>query len=427
MQLFALADCNNFFCSCERVFRPELRNKPVVVLSNNDGCIVARSNEAKALGLQMGTPAYQVRELLEREHVATFSSNYALYGDMSRRVMSLLSKYSPRIDVYSIDEAFLDFSGIGDSDKIHQYACEMVRFVSKGTGIPISVGIAPTKTLAKMATKFAKKYPGYRGACLIDTDEKREKALRLFPLEDVWGIGRRYAKKMAEMGLHTAWDFTQKHPDWVRRVTNILGLQTWKELRGESCISIDELPFKKSICTSRSFPGLGISKLGDLEEAVASFASHTVRKLRERGSACQTLLVFAHTSRFRLDMPSHYLQSVRRLPTATSCLTEIVDAAMRALRAQWQGERYLYKRAGIVVWDICPESRVQLSLFDTQDRGKLGRLQKAIDVVNRTNGHDSLRTAVQGFGDKRPWHLQSLCLSRQYTTNLRQILRLAIK
>lgn len=210
MPLFGLADCNNFYCSCERVFQPDLRDKPVVVLSNNDGCIIARSNEAKALGLKMGEPFYKVRDLLDRNGVAVFSSNYNLYGDMSRRVMSLLSRYTPALEVYSIDEAFLDLSGMGTSDQLLSYSRDMVRAVTKGTGIPISLGIAPTRTLAKMASKFAKKYKGYQGVCLMDTEEKREKALKLFDISDVWGIGPRHTATLSYHGIHTAWDFTQK-------------------------------------------------------------------------------------------------------------------------------------------------------------------------------------------------------------------------
>ena len=196
MELFGLADCNNFYCSCERVFHPDLIGKPVVVLSNNDGCVIARSEESKALGIKMGDVFYQVKDRLEQNDVAVFSSNYNLYGDMSRRVMSLLSRYSPKVDVYSIDEAFLDFTGMGTSEELTEYCRKMVRHIGKGTGIPISLGIAPTKTLAKMASKFAKKHKGYEGVCLMDTDEKREKALKLFDVADVWGIGHRSVEKL---------------------------------------------------------------------------------------------------------------------------------------------------------------------------------------------------------------------------------------
>ncbi|MBQ4589304.1 MAG: Y-family DNA polymerase, partial [Bacteroidaceae bacterium] len=203
--MFGLADCNNFYCSCERVFHPDLRNKPVVVLSNNDGCVIARSEESKALGIKMGDVFYQVKDVLEKNGVAVFSSNYNLYGDMSRRVMSLLSTYTPKLDIYSIDEAFLDLTGMGDMEYLSSYCKQMVRDITKGTGIPISLGVAPTKTLAKLASKYAKKHKGYEGVCFIDTEEKREKALRLFPVEDVWGIGYRHAKKLAYHGIHTAW------------------------------------------------------------------------------------------------------------------------------------------------------------------------------------------------------------------------------
>ena len=223
--MIALVDCNNFFVSCERVFRPDLRNTPCVVLSNNDGCVIARSNEAKALGIKMGAPFYQVRELLEKNGVAVFSSNYVLYGDMSRRVMTLLSAYTPKLDIYSIDEAFLDFSGMGTAEELMPYARDMVRFITRGTGIPISLGIAPTRTLAKMASKFAKK--------------------KLFDIADVWGIGRRIGVRLKSIGVETAWDFVQRSEAWVRRELTVTGLRTWKELRGESCISIEDLPNKK--------------------------------------------------------------------------------------------------------------------------------------------------------------------------------------
>ena len=220
MQLFGLADCNNFYCSCERLFHPDLIGKPVVVLSNNDGCVIARSEESKALGIQMGDVFYQVKDKLEQNDVAVFSSNYNLYGDMSRRVMSLLSRYSPKVDVYSIDEAFLDLTGMGTTESLTAYCKKMVRHIGKGTGIPISLGVAPTKTLAKMASKFAKKYKGYEGVCLIDTDEKREKALKLFEVGDIWGIGHRSVEKLHYYGVHTAWDLTQKSESWVRRLPN---------------------------------------------------------------------------------------------------------------------------------------------------------------------------------------------------------------
>ena len=418
MRLFGLADCNNFYASCERVFHPDLEGKPVVVLSNNDGCVIARSNESKALGLKMGDPFYQVKDLLEREGVAVFSSNYNLYGDMSKRVMSLLSRYTPHIDVYSIDEAFLDFS---DRDNLWEYGKEIVRRVRKGTGIPISLGIAPTKTLAKMASKFAKKYKGYEGVCLIDTDEKREKALRLFDVGDVWGIGHRHTKRLNYYGIHTAWDFTQKSESWVRREMTVVGTRTWKELRGESCISIDDLPHKKSICTSRSFPDKGLDKLADVEEAVANFAAACARKLRESRIACAAMTVFAYTSRFRTDLPQDDIYANIVFPVATNDSQEIIAAAVGALRRFWKDQGFLYKKAGVIVWNICREREIQGDLFDPVNREKQRKLMEAIDAINLRNGHNTIRVATQGYS--RSWHLKNERISRQYTTNLDQAIR----
>ena len=421
MQLFGLADCNNFYCSCERVFHPDLIGKPVVVLSNNDGCVIARSEESKALGIKMGEVFYQVKEKLEQNDVAVFSSNYNLYGDMSRRVMSLLSRYSPKVDVYSIDEAFLDLSGMGTSEELIGYCKKMVRFIHKGTGIPISLGIAPTKTLAKMASKFAKKHKGYQGVCLIDTDEKREKALKLFPVEDVWGIGYRSVDKLAYHGIKTAWDLTQKSESWIRKELTVTGVRTWKELRGESCISIEELPHKKSICTSRSFAEQGLNKLADVEEAVANFAAQCSRKLREQHTVCSSITVFAHTSRFREDLPQSYIYQTANLTVPSNNHQELVSTAVKMLRANWKdSDQYYYKKAGVIVWGICRDNAIQGNLFDTVNREKQAALAKAIDAINRKNGHNKIRVAVQG--DEKGWQLKREYISKQYTTNLEDVI-----
>ena len=426
MKLFGLADCNNFYCSCERVFHPDLIGKPVVVLSNNDGCVIARSEESKALGIRMGDVFYQVKDKLERNDVAVFSSNYNLYGDMSRRVMSLLSRYTPKIDVYSIDEAFLDLSGMGTSEELAEYGRKMVRHIAKGTGIPVSLGIAPTKTLAKMASKFAKKHKGYEGVCLMDTDEKREKALKLFDVEDVWGIGHRSVEKLHYHGIRTAWDLTQKPESWIRSELTVTGVRTWKELRGESCISIEELPHKKSICTSRSFADQGLNKLADVEEAIANFTAQCSRKLREQHTVCSSITVFAHTSRFREDLPQSYLCRTVPLPVPTNDQQELVSVAVKALRADWkEGERHFYKKAGVIVWGIGRDNAIQTHLFDTVDREKQAALAKAIDAINRKNGHNKIRVAVQG--DEKGWSLKREYISKQYTTNLDEVIVLKVK
>ena len=420
MKLFGLADCNNFYCSCERVFHPDLRNKPVVVLSNNDGCVIARSEESKALGIKMGDVFYQVKDMLDKNNVAVFSSNYNLYGDMSRRVMSLLSTYTPKLDIYSIDEAFLDLSGMGDSEQLNIYCKKMVRDITKGTGIPISLGIAPTKTLAKMASKFAKKHKGYEGVCMIDSEEKREKALRLFPVEDVWGIGHRHAKKLAYHSIHTAWDLTQRSESWIRKELTVTGVRTWKELRGESCVSIEELPHKKSICTSRSFSGIGLSKLADVEEAIANFAATCSHKLRQDHIVCANMTVFAHTSRFCTNEPQNYIYSNIHLAVPTNDMQEIVANAVKTLREAWREGCYHYKKAGVIVWNTCEDNAIQGNLFDNVDREKQAALAKAIDEINRKNGHNTIRMAVQGYS--KNWHLKNEYLSKQYTTNLKDII-----
>ena len=414
--LFGLADCNNFYCSCERVFQPDLRDKPVVVLSNNDGCVIARSNEAKALGLKMGDPFFKVRDILDSNGVAVFSSNYNLYGDMSRRVMSLLSQYTPQLEIYSIDEAFLDLSGMGPADELLAYSKGMVKMVSKGTGIPISLGIAPTRTLAKMASKFAKKHKGYEGVCLMDTDEKREKALKLFDVADVWGIGPRHTATLSYYGIKTAWDFTQKSESWVRKLFTVTGVRTWKELRGISCISIDELPHKKSVCTSRSFADQGLCRLADVEEAVANFTAACARKLRQQHTVCASLTVFAYTSRFRTDLPTDCIHRTLTLQVPTNDHQELVALATRMLRADWKGDgMYHYKNAGVIVFDICRDEAVQTSLFDTVDRERQAKLAQAVEAINRKHGHNTLRMAVQG--SSQSWHLKNEYISRQYTTN----------
>lgn len=420
--MIGLVDCNNFYCSCERVFNPDLHNVPVVVLSNNDGCIIARSNEAKALGIQMGTPIYQVRNLLEHHQVAVFSSNYNLYGDMSRRVMMLLADFTPELTQYSIDEAFLDLSGMGTGDNLREYGKKIVSVVGRGTGIPVTMGVAPTKTLAKVASKFGKKFKGYGGVCVIDTEDKRVKALQQFDIADVWGVGRRHLSKMNYYGIHTAWDFTQKSESWVRKMFTVTGVRTWRELRGENCINIDELPQKKSICTSRSFADMGLSEFTKLEEALANFAAACARKLREQHSCCQEITLFAYTSRFRLDLPQTVINRTIHMQVPTNDLQEIVSTVVVGLREEWREEGgYHFKKAGVIVWNICSDEAVQTSLFDTIDRGKRARLTEAIDAINKKNGHNTIKVAVQGMA--KSLSLKCEHISRQYTTNLDEIIK----
>ena len=456
--MIGLADCNNFYCSCERVFRPDLVGKPVVVLSNNDGCIIARSEEAKALGYKMGDPFYQVKEKLEAEGVAIFSSNYTLYGSLSNRVMSMLSHYSPHIDQYSIDESFFEVDSSmaesffreytketstspddesSDHDSLlHRYGARISADVLRAVGIPISIGIAETKTLAKIGSKFAKKYKGYQGCCLIDTDERRRKALSLFPVEDVWGIGRQIARKLDYMGIRTAVQFADKKESWVRSHFNITTVRTWKELNGESCISIEELPQKKSICTSRSFADEGITDKNVIEEAVANFAVRCTEKLRRQGSVCQGITVFAWTSRFNENVPEYTIHDSLTLPIATNAQDEIVGAALTILRARYPkpmadcrpdrpGMSFNFKKAGVILWQISPDSPRQQDLFDPIDRSKQKALMEAIDAINRKNGYGTIRQAVQGTGCR--FDLKREYMSKRFTTDINEILKVKSK
>lgn len=421
--MFALVDCNNFFCSCERVFNPQLRGKPVVVLSNNDGCVIARSNEAKALGIKMGAPYYQVRDFIQEKGVAVFSSNYTLYGDMSRRVMTLLAEYTPDFAQYSIDEAFLGLDGLGEGEQLVQYARQIRERVIKGTDIPVTIGIAPTKTLAKVASKYGKNYKGYGGVCMIDTEEKRIKALRSFDVADVWGIGRRHRELLYGHGVRTALDLTERSESWVRKMLTVTGVRTWKELRGISCIDLNDLSAKQSICTSRSFPDRGIYKKEILVEAVANFAAACVRKLKEQHECCSRMTVFAYTSRFRSEQPQSVIYQQVQFPTPTNSLHEIVGKAAAVLRNAFPiREEYGYKKVGVILWDMVPDEGIQTSLFDECNRVKMAQLQKAMDDINRRNGDNTVRLAIQG-GCGSLWKGQRNYVSPSYTTDIRAIIR----
>lgn len=413
--MYGLIDCNNFYASCERVFNPSLNGKPVVVLSNNDGCVIARSNEAKALGIKMGIPAYQIKDLVSSHGVAVFSSNYTLYGDMSGRVMSMLSELFPEIEVYSIDEAFLNLDGILDLNTIGR---KMVDRVTRGTGIPVSLGVAPTKTLAKIANKFAKKYPAYDKLCIIDSEEKRIKALQLTEIGNVWGIGRRQAAKLQKEGIKTAYDFTRLSGSWVRKNMTVVGERTWKELQGISCIDMETAPpAKKQICTSRSF-GKMLTDIDTISEAIASHASTCAKKLRNQHSYATSLMVFIHTNNFREDLPQYWRNIVMHLPVPTNDTQEIVHYALTGLKSIFLNG-YQYKKAGVIITEITEGA--QLGLFDHVDREKRERLMQTIDKINGEHGNN-IKLAVQGTG--RSWKLKQEQLSGHYTTNMNQIINI---
>ena len=395
--MFALADCNNFFASCERVFRPDLQGKPVIVLSNNDGCAVARSNEAKALGIKMGDPFFKIRHIVEKNDVAVFSGNMALYGDMSQRVRWVLEEFAPAIEVYSIDEAFLDLRGLTGVD-FDAYAKKISSECWRQTSIPVSVGIAPSKTLAKIASKLCKQYPKLRGGCYMHRPQDIEKVLRKFPIEDVWGIGRRTAAKLHSMGIKTAWDYTQL-PDYaVRKMFALTGLRTWRELRGEPCIEFEDgFEAKQSICVSRSFAH-EISDVEELGEQIANFASSMAEKLRQQKSVAAEMTVFAYTNRFKDNEPQTYGNSLVHFKQPTNDQRVIVSSAVSAAYELFKCG-YGYKKAGVVATHICQENEVVRSLFeDTEATEREHRITSALDVINGTFGRGTVKLAAQGSG-----------------------------
>ena len=417
--MYGLIDCNNFYASCERVFNPSLRGKPIVVLSNNDGCVIARSNEAKALGIPMGEPAYKLKELIEKNEVVVFSSNYTLYGDMSHRVMTTIAGFVPDMEIYSIDEAFLLFDGY-ENINLHELGNKITKTVTRNTGIPVSLGIAPTKTLAKAANRFAKKYPGYNNVCIIDSDEKREKALRLLRVGDVWGIGRRLSKKLEYHSVNTAWDYTQKSKSWIRSQLGVVGERMWLELRGTPCIEMEIGSAKKTICTSRSF-GERLTEIEPITEAVANFAAACGEKLRKQRSLACSVMVFLHTNPHATNLPQYYNQIIMQLPVSTNDSTELVHYATEGLKKIF-ATGYRYKKAGVIVNDIVPERPVQTNLFDTRQREKFHTVMKVMDTVNATYGQRKIRIATQGFS--RKWKLKNEKLSPCYTTRLDDILEI---
>ena len=421
--MYGIVDCNNFYASCERVFQPNLRGVPIVVLSNNDGCVVARSNEAKALGIPMGEPVFKLKPLLEKYNIAIFSSNYALYGDMSRRVMSMLHDFIQEMEVYSIDECFLSLHGFQNYN-LRDYGKNIINSITKGTGIPVSMGIAETKTLAKVASKYAKKYNGYEGVCIIDTEEKRIKALQQLSIGDVWGIGYRQQKKLEYYNIKTAFDFVQKKESWVKNILTVTGARTWKELNGIPVFSLEDyIPNKKSICTSRSFGDM----LGDFEtlmEAIANYAASCARKLRRQHSCASALQVFIQTNRFREDLPQLYQSQAISIPVATSSVSELIHYSRKILQNIYR-EGYLYKKAGVIVTDIVPENNIQLNIFDKCDRDKQQKVLNVLDRINLKYGPQLLKIASQGSG--RKWKLKNEYISKQYTTNMNDLIQVVVK
>ena len=398
--MYGIVDCDNCYVSCERVFRPDLNGKPVVVLSNNDGCVVARSNEAKKMGIKAGTPYFQLQQLFPNEKIAVFSSNYELYGELTGRVVEIIRQEAPAYFRYSIDESFVYWNGF-DGTNLKEWGENLHKRIRKSVGMPVSIGLAPTKTLAKMASHFAKKYPGYRHCCLIDTDEKRKKALKLFPINEVWGIGRRYAAKLEAIGVKTAYDFAQM-PDGLVRATfnNIVIFRTWQELNGIDAVPNEEMAKKKSICTSRSFNGM-VTDFDTLKTHVSNYAARCAEKLRAQDTVASIIGVFLHTNLFREDLPQYWNFQEKRLTVPTNSTIDICKAATEVLKSIYV-KGYHYKKAGVIVMGIGPNSPMQLDLFDynAEQFQKMKRLDAVIDRINKVNGTETIVLGSQQYTQK---------------------------
>jgi DNA polymerase V len=412
LRSIALVDCNNFYVSCERVFRPDLDGKPVLVLSNNDGCVVARSNEVKALGVKMGEPWFKLRQLATQHGIIAFSSNYALYADLSNRVMNILAQFSPIQEVYSIDECFLDLSGFND---IGQRAYNIRKTILQWTGITVCVGIAPTKTLAKLANHVAKKHPNSKGVFDFNrlTERQVTSVLANLPINEVWGIGRKLTAALNGDGIESVLQLRDADVASLRAKYGVVMEKTIRELRGESCIDIEELaPAKKQIISSRSF-GQSVTAFDDLQDALAHFVSNAATKLRNQRSVAGVIQIFIMTDRFRTDQPQ-YCPSISIpliTPTAdTLRLSRWADCGLKSIFRLG----FHYKKAGIILSDIGPEGLVQTDLFSTHDKTARQSLMNTMDFLNAKYGRGTLK--LSSDGSRRRWEMKADSKSPSYTT-----------
>jgi DNA polymerase V len=409
--IFALVDCNNFYVSCERIFEPSLEGRPVVVLSNNDGCVVSRSNEAKQLGIGMGVAFFKVRDLAEKSGLVALSSNYTLYADMSRRVMETLCNFTPEIEVYSIDEAFLNLSGLGDN--LTDYGRTIRRTVKQWTGMPVSIGIAETKTLAKIANRIAKRSPEAAGVFELTGQTRIDEALAQTGVEHIWGVGIKTCIKLKREGIKTALALRGVDAEWMRRRFGVTGVRTVYELRGISCYELEEQPpTKKGITVSRMF-GRKVETVEELKEAIASYASRAGEKLRDEGLAAGAMTVFVMTSRFVEPRKRYFNSHGVSFPTATNYTPELIDYATGAVQRLYK-KGFLYAKAGLILGDLVPEGKVQGNLFDQADRQKSRRLMQAIDAVNLKLPDSPLIWAAEGIDQS--WQAKFAKRSKRYTT-----------
>lgn len=413
--MFALVDCNNFYASCERVFRPWLVGQPVVILSNNDGCVIARSNEAKALGIPMGAPAFQYEELFKKNSVNVFSSNYELYGDMSRRVMNTLATFSPEIEIYSIDECFMKFNRFDEFFDLQSYGVQMGRTIKRNTGIPVSIGFAPTKALAKVANKIAKKFPERtKSSYVIDSEEKRIKALEWTKIEDVWGIGRKHAKRLKALQIENAYQFTQLDDNWVRREMSVVGLRLKHDLMGIPTIDFEEVKSKQNITVSRSFEKMYF-KYDDIAERISTYSARLGEKLRKQNSHCNMIMVFINSNPFEEEMEQYRGFIAVKTDFPTNSTFEINRIAQKALQSIFK-DGIGYKKAGIIVSEITPADNYQTTLFNGENP-KHQDVLKAIDQINLKTGNKIL------FGKndlKQRWKMKQKKLSYRYSTRLNE-------
>lgn len=416
--MFALVDCNNFYVSCERVFQPQLNNTPVAVLSNNDGCVISRSDEAKAINLPMGAPAFKYEAFFKANNVRVFSSNYPLYGDMSSRVMAILEQFTPDVEVYSIDEAFLQFKGF-DTYNFNDYGLQIRQRILKWTGIPTCVGIAPTKALSKVANKIARKFPKQtNGVHVIDSDEKRIKALKWLKIEDVWGIGYRLSKRLKAKNCHTALDFIRLPDDWVLKNFSITEWRLKKDLEGIATLQLEERKTKKAIATTRSFE-YTFDDIENITERISTFATSCAEKLRKQQSSCHMVIVMLRSDSHKKELPQHKASKVVSLPYPTDSSLIISNCAVRAVKSIFK-KGINYKKAGVIVTGLVPNDNYQLDMFD-HENPKHKPLMSAIDKINAKYGGYKLKLANQDL--ERTWKMRQERLSPKYTTNINEILK----
>ena len=416
--MFALIDCNNFYASCERVFQPHLNGKPVVILSNNDGCVIARSNEAKSLGIPMGAPAFKYKEIFQKNKVQIFSSNFTLYGDISNRVMSIISRYVPDVEIYSIDEAFIKFDGFS-KEEANEKCSDIIKTILKWTGIHVSIGLAPTKSLAKVANRIAKKYSTRtKGFYSINNNEKRIKALKNISAGDIWGIGFQNEKKLLKVNVKSGMDFVNLPDQWVKKNMSIIGLKLKKELEGIPTLNIEEGKIdKKSIATTRSFES-EISSLTDLIERITTFSVVASKKLRRQNSECNMISVFIRSNPFKQTDDKYHFSLTGSLPFSTNSSIEISKFAVKLLTKIYSKNKS-YKKAGIILMGLSPQSSHQFSLFD-QNIDKQKKLMRSIDNIDNKYGLYKVRLASQD--QKRIWKMKRQKLSRNYTTEIDEVL-----